>query len=214
MNIHTSHRMILLIPAVIYLGLVYVCAVWPAMTQQEIEARIERPFVDPLVERGFQVYRSYNCVTCHTQQVRGDARKPVLLGGEEVIPVLNPDARFGREVPTRAEEYAHLEPPLMGTQRTGPDLSSVGKRLPEAQWHYWHLYNPRSVSPDSVMPPYRFLFTTTRPSGDAGLDYEQVYRIESLGVDAKELWATPDAIALVEYLLSLNREGIESDEGP
>lgn len=99
----------------------------------------------------------------------------------------------------------------MGTQRTGPDLSAVGKRLPDVQWHYWHLYNPQSVSPDSLMPPHRFLFTTEEPAEDVAVDYEEVLNIEGLGVPAPRLWATPDARALVEYLISLKREFVEQE---
>lgn len=209
LNIHHSHRLLFLIPAVSYLVLVTVCCVIPAILEQQREAEVEAPYEDPLLDRGRALYRDYNCVACHTQQIRGNEPLASVIDGERLIPVLKADARFGREVASRREEYAHQEPPFMGTQRTGPDLSSVGRRLPEAQWHYWHLYSPQSVSPDSLMPPHRFLFTTKKPRDDAAADYEKVLNIEGLGVPGQELWATPDARALVEYLLSLNREFIE-----
>jgi len=210
-SMHTSHRLLLVVPASIYVLLVFVCAVLPAAQEQAAEERIEAPPPNPLVERGRDLYRAYNCVTCHTQQIRGDARLATEVDGERIVPVLKADARFGREVASRAEEYAHQEPPFLGTQRTGPDLSAVGRRLPEAQWHYWHLYNPRSVSPGSLMPSHRFLFTTEAPPDEVAGDYEKVLNIEGLGVPGTELWATPDALALVEYLLSLNREFIEEE---
>lgn len=37
---------------------------------------------------------------------------------------------------------------------TGPDLTKVGARKPDATWHIKHLKNPRSVVPNSAMPPY------------------------------------------------------------
>jgi len=37
---------------------------------------------------------------------------------------------------------------------SGPDLSHVGSRLPDPEWHRQHLANPQSVVPDSAMPPY------------------------------------------------------------
>ena len=37
---------------------------------------------------------------------------------------------------------------------SGPDLSHVGSRLPDPEWHRQHLMNPGSVVPDSAMPPY------------------------------------------------------------
>lgn len=211
LNIHTNHRMLFLVPAVIYLALVYLCAIWPAQIEQRAMQEVPRGPRDELVERGRELYGSFNCVTCHTQQIRGDQRKARDEDGVTVVPVLAADARFGREVATRAEEYAWQDPVFMGTQRTGPDLSSTGRRLPDAQWHYWHLYDPQSVSPGSIMPPHRFLFTTERPAGDEALDYEEVEVIEGLDVVGGKLWATPDARALVEYLLSLNRQFLEQE---
>ncbi len=211
-SIHTNHRLLLILPLSLYLVLVGLCAVWPAIVMQNNEALVERPPEDPLVERGRELYgRGYNCVSCHTQQIRGDERLASVVDGERFVPVLQADARFGRESASRAEEYAHQDPPFMGTQRTGPDLSAVGKRLPDAQWHYWHLYNPQSVSPDSLMPPHRFLFTTEEPSKDEIFDYDEVLNIDGLGVPGPKLWATPDAKALVEYLISLKREYLEQE---
>ena len=211
LNIHTNHRLLFSIPAVSYVILVAVCAIWPAMYEKELEADIPERFNSELAERGFDLYGSYNCVTCHTQQIRGDERMATEVEGVRTVPVLAADARFGREKASTREEYAHQSPPMMGTQRTGPDLSSVGKRLPDSQWHYWHLYNPQSVSPDSLMPSHRWLFTTERPPESVAADYDEVKVIEGLGVPGEKLWATPDARALVEYLLSLTREGLEID---
>lgn len=211
LNIHTNHRLLFFFPAGLYLVLVYVCAVWPAMVEQEAMEAVERPVQSELVARGREVYAKFNCVTCHTQQIRGDERKATEQDGFRVVPVLDADARFGREVATRAEEYAWQDPVFMGTQRTGPDLSSVGRRLPDAQWHYWHLYDPQAVSPDSLMESYRFLFTTEAPTGAAAMDHERVEVIDGLGVPGGKLWATPDAVALVEYLLSLNREYLDQE---
>ena len=212
-NIHTNHRLLFAIPAVSYLGLVWLCAIWPAMLEAEREKGIPKMPTTELADRGFELYRSFNCVTCHTQQIRGDDRLATVIDGVRTVPVLKADARFGREAVTTREEYAHLEPPQMGTQRTGPDLLSVGRRLPEAQWHYWHLYDPQSVSPDSIMPPHRFLFTTEPPNPDIEWQYDEVRVIEGLNVEGGRLWATPDAKALVEYLLSLTRERLEGFEG-
>ncbi|MDA1195018.1 MAG: cbb3-type cytochrome c oxidase subunit II [Planctomycetota bacterium] len=208
-NIHTSHRLLLALSAGTYLILVYLCAVWPAMVEQTAMEALPRPDHGELVARGREVYKSFNCVTCHTQQIRGDARRAYAVDDRVVVPVLEADARFGREVATRAEEYAWQDPVFMGTQRIGPDLSSTGRRLPESQWHYWHLYDPKSVSPGSVMPPHRFLFTSKEPSGDTSAYHEEVIVIAGLGVQGDRLWATPDAVALVEYILSLNREFLE-----
>jgi cytochrome c oxidase cbb3-type subunit 2 len=43
-----------------------------------------------------------------------------------------------------------------GSKRTGPDLARVGGKYSDS-WHHDHLTDPRSVVPESNMPPYRFL---------------------------------------------------------
>ncbi len=53
--------------------------------------------------------------------------------------------------------YANMRPPLWGTQRNGPDLSNVGKRITSMKWHIEHLKAPRSVKPISVMSSYSYL---------------------------------------------------------
>lgn len=40
---------------------------------------------------------------------------------------------------------------------TGPELSHVGMRKPDTAWHIKHLKDPRSVVPNSAMPPYGHL---------------------------------------------------------
>ena len=48
------------------------------------------------------------------------------------------------------------------------ELTADGKPLPyTAAWHHRHLYNPRSVSEDSNMPAYRFLYEKRRITGVA-----------------------------------------------
>ncbi|MEZ4790278.1 MAG: cbb3-type cytochrome c oxidase subunit II [Flavobacteriales bacterium] len=57
----------------------------------------------------------------------------------------------------------------MGSERTGPDLTNIGKRQPGVQWHLLHLYDPRMVQ-GSIMPRYPWLFeeTATPAAQDAG----------------------------------------------
>ncbi|HEX8236403.1 MAG TPA: DUF2231 domain-containing protein [Abditibacteriaceae bacterium] len=39
----------------------------------------------------------------------------------------------------------------------GPDLTKVGQRLPDINWHIEHLKDPQSLRPDSTMPSYEEL---------------------------------------------------------
>jgi len=71
-------------------------------------------------------------------------------------------------------------------------------------WHHVHLYSPRSINVDSVMPSYRFLYQTRRLS-----DSPSAEALHLTGSDAPpdgwEVVPTFDAKCLVAYLMSLNQ---------
>ncbi len=94
----------------------------------------------PLEQRGRQVYTREGCWYCHSQYVR---------------PVAGETRRWGPI--TQAGEYAHDLPHLFSTRRIGPDLSRVGLKYSDA-WHIAHFWNPRMLSPDSIMPRFTALF--------------------------------------------------------
>lgn len=91
-------------------------------------------------QRGRIVYAREGCAYCHTQQIR------------TVTQDVN---RFG--APTRAWENRYDYPQLWGTRRIGPDLSRETS-IRSDDWQLTHLYNPRSIIPDSVMPSFPWLF--------------------------------------------------------
>jgi cbb3-type cytochrome oxidase cytochrome c subunit len=110
----------------------------------------------------------------------------------------------GRSV---AADFLHDRPAMPGTIRLGPDLANAGIRLPSAEWHYQHLFDPESTTPNSVMPPYRFLFER-RAIGR--VPSPQALRLNpaaaaSVG-EGIEIVPTADAVALVAYLLSLRSD--------
>ena len=112
--------------------------------------------------RGRNVYSREGCAYCHTQQVR----------------YLHSDmSRFGR--PTLAWETRTDTPQLWGTRRIGPDLSRASGTRPQ-DWHLAHLFAPRTMVPDSVMPSYATLFdgAADRPKQEA---LDLVAYLESLG---------------------------------
>jgi cytochrome c oxidase cbb3-type subunit II len=55
-----------------------------------------------------------------------------------------------------AAESMYDHPFQWGSKRTGPDLARVGGKYSDG-WHRDHMIDPRSVVPESVMPPYAFL---------------------------------------------------------
>lgn len=94
----------------------------------------------PLQQRGRRVYIREGCWYCHSQYVR---------------PVTGETRRWGPV--TQAGEYAYDIPHLFSTRRIGPDLSRVGLKYSDA-WHLAHFWNPRMLSPDSIMPRFTALF--------------------------------------------------------
>ena len=135
-----------------------------------------------------------------------DLRKKFVIAGAKVevrVAPVGPDIARGwglrRSV---AADYLFDAPPLLGSQRVGPDLANVGLRLPDANWHLVHLYNPRAEVKDSAMPPYRFLFVTRKvgqqPSPDA-----LVFPAGFAPQVGCEVVPTDAARALVAYLQSL-----------
>jgi cytochrome c oxidase cbb3-type subunit I/II len=99
----------------------------------------------PEQQLGRKVYLREGCWYCHSQYVR---------------PVTGETRRWGPV--SESGEYSFDTPHLFGTRRIGPDLTRVGLKYSD-EWHYAHFWNPRQMTPDSVMAPYRGLFDT--PSG-------------------------------------------------
>jgi cytochrome c oxidase cbb3-type subunit I/II len=94
----------------------------------------------PLEQRGRDVYLREGCWYCHSQYVR---------------PVTGETRRWGPV--TEAGEFVFDVPHLFGTRRIGPDLMRVGLKYGD-EWHFAHFWNPRMLSPNSNMAPYRGLF--------------------------------------------------------
>lgn len=99
---------------------------------------------------------------------------------------------------------AHVPTTASSLVANPQELTADGKPRPyTAAWHHRHLYNPRSVNDDSIMPSYRFLYTKRRISGAGSPD-----SLNFAG-DADESPATGweivpsyDAKCLVAYLMS------------
>jgi len=138
----------------------------------------------PLEAEGREVYVANGCSYCHTQQVR---------------PVPE-DKVFGR--PSTPGDFAYQTPELLGSERTGPDLTDVATRRGSDVWQYIHLYNPRAVEPASIMPAFPFLFEVVdeTPPGVTPVPIPKAYA-PAHGV----VIPTRQAQALVAYLLSLKQ---------
>lgn len=129
--------------------------------------------------RGRAVYAREGCAYCHTQQIRYLSRDV---------------SRFGAA--TLAWETIFDYPQLWGTRRIGPDLSREALAR-SSDWQLAHLYSPRHLVRDSVMPAFPWLFAGApdRPRQEAR---DLLAYIETLGRD-REL-AAPEGEARIERL--------------
>jgi cytochrome c oxidase cbb3-type subunit II len=137
--------------------------------------------------RGRAVYVGEGCSYCHTQQVRP----------------LEQDRVWGR--PSTGGDYAYATPQLLGTERTGPDLSNIGQRQPSDVWHLIHLYQPRALVHASIMPAYPWLFAA-KDRADPG--DVTVLVPAAFAPTGKRIVATQSALDLVAYLKSLKQAAL------
>jgi len=96
----------------------------------------------PLELEGRDLYIREGCVGCHSQMVR---------------PFRSEVERYGEY--SKAGEFVYDHPFLWGSKRTGPDLLRVGGKFSD-NWHLNHFYDPRSTSPGSIMPNYKWLINS------------------------------------------------------
>ncbi len=138
---------------------------------------------------GRRSYIANGCMYCHSQQPRDIKQAPDFARGWGRAPV--------------AGDYAYDTPHLLGTMRTGPDLLNIGARQPSKDWQLGHLYQPRAYVPGSIMPPYPYLFEIRQ--GQAQPNDTVVNLPPAFAKPGEVVVAKPEALALVAYLLALDR---------
>ncbi|MDB6046662.1 MAG: Cbb3-type cytochrome oxidase, cytochrome c subunit [Gammaproteobacteria bacterium] len=176
--------------------LVYACLAWmmavlPGVELSKVPAG---PGVQPLTalqSEGREVYVANGCSYCHTQQVRP----------------LNEDKVFGR--PSAEGDFTYQTPELLGSERTGPDLTNIGMRQPSSVWQYIHLYNPRAVVSESIMPSFNWMFDVIHqaPAGVTSVPLPKGYA-PAHGV----VVPSHEAQALIAYLASLKQPPVSEAE--
>jgi cytochrome c oxidase cbb3-type subunit I/II len=109
----------------------------------------------PLELVGRDIYVSEGCYNCHSQMVR---------------PIRAETERYGEY--SKPGEFVYDHPFQWGSRRIGPDLHRLGGKYPHL-WHVRHMDDPRSTTPQSIMPKYPWLlsdnldFSTVQPRVDA-----------------------------------------------
>jgi len=166
----------------------------------------------PLELQGRDIYIREGCYTCHSQMIR---------------PFRDEVARYGEY--SKAGEFVYDHPFQWGSKRTGPDLAREGGKYPDS-WHYNHMYDPRSMSPGSIMPQYTWLLddkldTASTPAKiramqTLGVPYPQGYDkiantdlmrqadsiTASLKRDKIETPPNAEIIALIAYLQRVGKD--------
>jgi cytochrome c oxidase cbb3-type subunit 2 len=154
------------------------------------------------------VLTTLKLTSINEEQAQAAADKITAVGGKSETHVIATGADIARGWGMRhsvAEDFLYDNPVQLGSLRVGPDLADVGRRLPDANWQLLHLYAPKSVAKDSMMPPFRYLFETKKigatPS-PAALNLPK----EFAPADGYEVVPKPEAKKLVAYLLSLHTD--------
>ncbi|MFH1981512.1 MAG: cbb3-type cytochrome c oxidase subunit II [Pseudomonadota bacterium] len=175
---------------IILFTVVFVVVVLPyANTSKTVPSEIYRLRTAP-ENAGRAIYISNGCVYCHSQSIR------------------TVDWGLGAERIAQAGDYISDHPILLGSQRTGPDLSQDGGEHPD-DWHLAHFTNPRYTRPVSIMPAFGFL-------GDGETD-ELIAYVQGLGMKdadrrmARQRYWKEKAIAAYEAGVEANVKWLHSE---
>lgn len=195
MEFFNNHKRLFRTAFLFFALLTLFVAILPALNNQKNNKPL--PESEPLSEeavKGKYIFIANGCVACHTQQVRNVAM----------------DKIWGAR-PSMAADYAANKrldiwrntATLMGTERTGPDLTDIGNRQPSKDWNLVHLFNPRIVVKESIMPAYQWLFAQKKEPGknEVIVNVPEAYLIGQEG----KVVASEDALYLVAYLQSLKQ---------
>jgi cytochrome c oxidase cbb3-type subunit II len=126
---------------IVFLGVVFVVVGMPALTFHVDPSPDARPLTAQ-EEHGRSIYASNGCWYCHSQYIR-----PQDWTGVKSFETLGRVAQAG--------DFAYQKTMLLGSERTGPDLSQEGGAHPD-DWHIAHFQNPRYTSMKSIMPQFSF----------------------------------------------------------
>ena len=199
-DFHKNHKNLVNTALVVFVGLSILIAILPAYQMQETQPL---PSMHPLTQQeltGLKIYTAENCMACHTQQVR-NIEMDNIWGDRPSMPS---DYYYSK----MRLDFWRQSPSLLGSERTGPDLTNVGKRQPGQEWHLLHLYNPRIVVKESIMPGYSWLFDEKNESEIGDNDVVVPVPAKFLKNKKRKIVATQKAMDLAVYLQSLKQISI------
>jgi len=204
MEFFDNHKKLFRTALGLFVGLTIIVAIMPAINNQENNAPL--PGYEPLSQEAYLGKKSFianGCVACHTQQVRNVDMDNV-WGSRPGIP-----ADYAGI--SRIDFWTNTAT-LMGTERTGPDLTNIGLRQPSLAWNLLHIYQPRAVVEKSIMPAYPWLFEIKSELSEKDVEVvvPDAYR---KGITGK-IVATQEALNLVAYLQSLKQVPLPDGNTP
>jgi len=206
LDFNTNHKALVLTALGVFLVLSIGVAIIPAFQMEGYEPLPEQPELTDTEFEGLHVYIGEGCVACHTQQVRN----------------IEMDAVWG-DRPSIPEDYVYSKKrldvwrqsaSLLGSERTGPDLTNVGVRQPGAAWQLLHLFNPRAVSEESIMPSFPWLFEEVDSTSVREDDVVVAVPSRFLDDPNKKVIAKEEAIQLVAYLQTLKQPKMPENSEP
>jgi cytochrome c oxidase cbb3-type subunit II len=153
--------------------------------------------------QGQLVYAREGCVQCHSQMIR-----PAQLALDGWRKGWGQDQEARPPQPVRSNtmrDYLGEPYAFLGTQRIGPDLANAGWRFTDRSAVHAQLYAPRSQDEWSVMPSFKHLYIVRKQQGPVA---QNALKLEGKYAPKKgyEVIPTPEAEALVDYVLSLKKD--------
>ncbi|MBE0661801.1 MAG: cytochrome-c oxidase, cbb3-type subunit I [Bacteroidales bacterium] len=155
----------------------------------------------PLELHGRDIYVREGCYNCHSQMVR---------------PFRSEVERYGDY--SKAGEVVYDHPFQFGSKRTGPDLARAG--VPGSlvnkpnSWHFTHFDDPQKLIPQSIMPPYPWLY---KRDLDVSTTAKKIRVMQSLGVPYPEEYdkiANEDLMQQAKVIADgLRTDGFENVDG-
>src|SRR5262245_6658990 len=180
---------------IVFWSIIFVVVGVPFLTFQPPQSADARPLTAQ-EESGRKLYAGNGCFYCHSQYLRAQD-----WTGTASFRTIGRVAQAG--------DYYYQQTPMLGTERTGPDLSQEGGSHTD-EWHYAHFFNPRYTSMKSIMPQFSFYYdgTSTNPVVSDEI-LELVAYVQSLGGKSGIERAQRQA-ALKEKLLTERAKGNEA----
>ncbi|MCL6471882.1 MAG: c-type cytochrome [Firmicutes bacterium] len=159
----------------VVLSVIAVVVLLPYLIFSPQDSLNARPYTK-LEAEGRRLYMANGCMYCHSQFTR------------PLDTVTDP--------PSKAGDFNYDAPHQLGTVRTGPDLANISYKRGD-KWEIDHLINPRSFTPNSIMPSFSFLSQHQLKALVAYLNRlgnERSAQIDAMVPEKWEDWKNPQVV--------------------